>query len=167
MVRVAPDPATTHARRRKLAKTFAALGLGTRGDLILELADVLVNRWEGCVPEDEDDLGSLPRVGDYLINAVRTFGFAKRAVLIESTSKRLISRLANRSELLRWQLRLDVYSLAGRKGPDAVFNAALLELGGQVCRPTHPRCDVCPVRVHCRTGAGRSEKDMAPLELDF
>jgi A/G-specific adenine glycosylase len=56
-----------------------------------------------------------------------------------------------RSERRRWQLRLDLHRLAGAGGPDADFNAALLELGTRICRPMRPACGECPLEYECLT----------------
>ena len=100
-------------------------------------------------------------VGDYVAQTVLCFGFGRRSVLLESSTARIVDRLYRRGDSRRWQLRLDLYQLAGQKGPDAEFNAALLDFGATVCRPNAPRCDICPVQSLCAT----YQEAQAPLQV--
>ena len=93
---------------------------------------------DGSVPDDELTLRSLPGVGDYVAQAVLCFGFGRRAVLVDTNTQRITARLNDRDTTRRWQIRLDLYRLAGARGPDAEFNYALLDLGALVCRAESP-----------------------------
>jgi A/G-specific adenine glycosylase len=124
----------------------------------------LVENFRGQVPDNEMELRSLPGVGDYAAQAVLCFGFGRRAVLVDTNTSRIISRLHARDQTRRWQLRLDLHRLAGRDGPDAAFNYALLDLGALICRAGTPRCGECPIRRHCATGAGASPPPQLQLE---
>src|SRR5205823_5820265 len=110
--------------------------------------------FEGDVPNTREDLLTLPGVGDYVANAVLCFGFGRAAILMDSNSERIVGRVAgSRASGRRWQMRLDLYRLAGATGADREFNSALLDLGALVCRASRPRCLVCPVNGHCATFA--------------
>ena len=92
--------------------------------------------------------------GTALAQAVRTFAFGRRAVLLDVTTSRLVGRYLGRSDTRRWQLRLDLYRLAGSPGPDAPFNHALLDHGALVCRAEMPRCVECPLAERCAARGG-------------
>jgi len=140
------------ARASEALDTMSSLGLRWRAENIVEVARVLVEKFSGRVPTTEIELRSLPGVGDYVAQAVLCFGFGKRSVLVDTNTVRITGRVFARERPRRWQLRLDLYRLAGAVGPDAAFNYALLDLGALVCRAGKPRCEVCPVRSHCATG---------------
>jgi A/G-specific adenine glycosylase len=94
----------------------------------------------------------LPGVGEYVASAVGCFAFGKRAVLLDQTTARISSRLKGRSgPARRWQVRLDLYRLAGESGAEAQFNRALLHLGSTICSTKRPKCLACPVNRHCAT----------------
>jgi A/G-specific adenine glycosylase len=126
-----------------------SLGLRWRAENILAVAQDLVDRFGGEVPSTEAELATLPGVGDYVASAVIVFGFGRPAVLLDTNTERITSRIRARTAKRRWQLRLDLYQLAGSEGPDAAFNYALLDLGALVCRPTRPLCDECPIGSYC------------------
>ena len=116
----------------------------------------LLGNHGGRVPSTSLELRSLPGVGDYVANAVLCFAFNKRAVLLDTNTERIVARLRGTSSVLRAQMRMDLYDLAGRSGPDQDFNYALLDLGALVCRAGKPACDCCPVQRLCATGSARA-----------
>lgn len=139
---VARDPAASEEALR-------SIGLKSAAGAIVEIAVEIVERFDGRVPEDSLELRSLPGVGDYLAEAVRCFGFGRRSVLVDTATSRICTRVTGRDARKRFQLRLDLYALAGASGPDAAFNRALLDLGDSLCRPGSPLCEECPVSDLC------------------
>jgi DNA (cytosine-5)-methyltransferase 1 len=136
-------------------EALRAIGLRTAAQTVVEIALEVDERFGGKLPKDPLELRKLPGVGDSLAEAVRCFGFGRPSVLVDSSTSRICTRVRGHEEGRRFQLRLDLYGLAGPKGPDAPFNRALLELGETVCRPTAPCCGECPVAGLC---ARASEK---------
>jgi DNA (cytosine-5)-methyltransferase 1 len=149
--KLAPD-ARALCQLEGLTERLEELGVGERADLLLDLAVAIVDRHDGVVPEDDMELRGLPGVGDGVCGAVLTFGFGRRQVLLDRTTSRVAGRLVGHDDQRRFQVRLDLYGLAGSAGPDARFNRALLDLGRDVCRVERPRCASCPVVEHCATG---------------
>lgn len=139
---VARDPAAAEEVLREMGRKQAAKAL-------VEIAAAIVADFDGQVPEDSLSLRSLPGVGDYLAEAVLCFGFGRRAVLVDATTSRICTRVRGREDDRRFQLRLDLYDLAGAPGPDAAFNRALLDLGEEICRPSSKGCDRCPLAGFC------------------
>jgi A/G-specific adenine glycosylase len=101
------------------------------------------------VPSDEASLRSLTGVGDYVASAVRCFAFGVPTVLLDANTKRIVARLTGARNAGAWRTRLEIYRLAGSRGPDAEFNYALLDFGALVCKPTAPDCRHCPFRSTC------------------
>jgi A/G-specific adenine glycosylase len=150
---IAADPARARA-------VLDAVGLRHRSQLIIDIATSLVELHEGQVPGTELELSALPGVGEYLVQAVRTFAYDEAAVLLDRSSARVMTRLNGHDDDRRWQVRLDLFRLAGGIGPERDFNGALLELARSICRPERPLCGECPVRVYCRTGQNASNDSL-------
>lgn len=149
LMRLAPTPEMMVQSEAEVLALMRSLGLRWRADNMMAVARALVEEHGGRVPSTEAGLMSLPGVGDYVASAVVAFGFGRRAVLIDTNTERIVSRVRGRDKARRWQLRLDLYQLAGGDGPVASFNYALLDLGALVCRARAPLCESCPVREHC------------------
>jgi DNA (cytosine-5)-methyltransferase 1 len=162
---LAPTPAAMVALGGQAQAKMRALGLGQRAEALGEVARAVVADFDGEVPGTELELRSLPAVGDYVAQAVLCFGFGRRAVLVDTSTSRVTGRLFGRSEKRRWQLRLDLYRLAGPEGPGTAFNHSLLDLGALVCVVGEPRCASCPVRAHCVTGDSTALPPRLELEM--
>lgn len=147
---VARDPVAVEEDLREM-------GLKTAAKAIVEIAVAIVEDFDGRVPDESLSLRSLPGVGDYLAEAVLCFGFGRRAVLVDATTTRICTRVRGRDDDRRFQLRLDLYDLAGPAGPDAAFNRALLDLGEEICRPSSKLCGSCPVAKLCASAERGSE----------
>jgi A/G-specific adenine glycosylase len=137
-------------------QSLETLGLGARARLLVDVADELTKTHGGRVPSTELELRELPGVGDNVAQAVLCFGFGRRTVLLDAATTRLIQRFCGRTDTRRWQVRLDLYQLAGSPGPDATFNSALLDHGALVCQSEQPRCNECPVLERCVAQGGRA-----------
>lgn len=139
---VARDPAAVE-------EEILQMGLRTAAKAIVAIAVAIAEDFDGRVPDESLALRSLPGVGDYLAEAVLCFGFGRRAVLVDATTTRICTRVRGRDDDRRFQLRLDLYDLAGPAGPDAAFNRALFDLGEEICRPSVRHCDRCPLADIC------------------
>lgn len=151
LAELAPTPADLVQNAAKARRTMRSLGLRWRADNMVKIARALVKEHDGKVPASDFELRQLPGVGDYVANAVVTFGFGRPAVIVDTNTARIVGRIRNRESTHRWQLRLDLHQLAGPDGPNSEFNYALLDLGAQICRSSSPLCDDCPVASHCAT----------------
>lgn len=156
LVSLAPTPGAMIKQEDRVRETLHSLGLRWRVEKMVDVARELVTHHDGVVPDTDVALLSLPGVGDYVANAVLCFGFGRRAVLLDTNTERIVGRASERNTARRWQMRLDLYELAGRSGADAEFNYALLDLGALVCRPNEPLCGDCPVARHCALGRKRT-----------
>jgi DNA (cytosine-5)-methyltransferase 1 len=152
LIAMAPNPISMQQKADKVRELLTPLGLRWRVDNILDVANVILERHGGEVPDSREQLTSLPGVGDYVANAVLCFGYGRAAILMDTNTQRIASRVMGRDPLRRvWQTRLDLYRLAGSDGAGPDMNYALLDLGALVCRASTPRCSVCPVAAHCLT----------------
>jgi DNA (cytosine-5)-methyltransferase 1 len=149
LLAVAKSPRLVARDPEAVEEILREMGLKTAAKAIVEIAVAIVEDFDGRVPDDSLSLRSLPGVGDYLAEAVLCFGFDRRAVLVDATTSRICARVRGHEDDRRFQLRLDLYDLAGATGPDAPFNRALLELGEEICRPSFKACDRCPLADVC------------------
>ena len=94
-------------------------------------------------------------MGDYVASAVLCFAYGHHSVLLDTNTVRIARRIIGSGDLPKWEVRLKLYRLSGRLGPDADWNYALLDLGGSVCKARRPLCSECPVSQMCVTGRDR------------
>jgi DNA (cytosine-5)-methyltransferase 1 len=154
---LAPTPLAVVRNQAAVKRLLFRSGLKSRCSPLLRVAGSLVRFRAGVVPEERDDLVRLPGVGSQAAAAVRVYGYGRREVLLDAGAARVISRLhGHPGSVRRWQLRIDLYQLAGPSGPDIAFNASLQHLAASVCTQDRPRCTSCPLKGTCASYASRS-----------
>lgn len=149
----------------ELEEALKHLGLyKQRTQHLKELAKAIVEKHGGVVPDRWEDLVALPGLGIYITGAVLSFGFGKRAPVVDSNVARLLSRLTGLrpGSPARWLGLLWV--LVPEEGHD-YFNYGLIDLGALVCHYKKPRCGQCPLRDLCvHYMAGVDEKRAKELK---
>jgi DNA (cytosine-5)-methyltransferase 1 len=157
--RTAPDPVTL-AATQDAEGALTDVGLSPHAArLVVDAARAVTELFDGAVPDEDLELRAIPGVGDSAAKSVLCFGHGRKVVPLHSAAARVASRYSGTEHRRRWQLRLDLHRLAGPEGPDAVFNAAVLDLGAAVCRSAAPRCGECPLVAECVTGRARQHPD--------
>jgi DNA (cytosine-5)-methyltransferase 1 len=152
LARVTPSP-NKILRVKDPELSLRQIGLSAHAArLLVAAATTLSELFGGEVPNEDLELRAIPGVGDSVAKTVLCFGHGRRVVPLHTAAARVASRVAGHDQRRRWQLRLDLHRLAGSGGPDAAFNAAVLQLGTTVCRAADPRCTECPLRPHCEAG---------------
>lgn len=135
-------------------RAWGGLGYPRRALRLHQAAQVLVERHDGRVPDDETALRALPGVGAYTAAAVRAFAFGRRAVVLDTNVRRVLARACNGHALPPPHLTVAESAAADALLPDddatAVrTTAALMELGALVCTARAPRCAQCPLSGTC------------------
>lgn len=157
LIKTAPSPNALIRNRAAFEHIIGSLERPRTTEIMIRIAEVLVERHGGKVPKTREELQRLPGVGEYVANAVLCFGFGRQAVLLDASTERILRRFRGHDAPTgRWQRRLDLYRLAGPLGADRDFNSGLLDLAALVCRPTSPRCGICPLAQQCATASLRT-----------
>ena len=123
---------------------------------ILEICQVLIERFAAIVPDDLDDLLTLKGVGRKTANLVVTLGFGKPGICVDTHVHRITNRwgyIATRSpEETEFALRAKLpaeYWL--------IINDYLVTFGQNQCKPVSPYCSNCILAEYCaRIGVSRS-----------
>ena len=132
---------------------WAGLGYNRRAVHLHRAAQQCVDTHGGLVPDDLDALLALPGVGPYTARAVLVFAYERDLGLVDTNAGRFVARALAGRPLGRAE--------AQHAADDAVpggwgwtWGQAVFDLGAAVCRKRDPRCDACPIRLHCAWAAG-------------
>lgn len=148
----------------RLLKTIGSLGLRWRAPLMIQMAGIVADR--GRVPDQYDELVTLPGVGPYAASAYLSLHRSVRAAIVDSNVVRWIGRLLGvptdeETRRKRWLIEAVDALTPSRSFRN--YNYAVLDFAMKVCRP-RPRCDVCPFArdtcVFAAQRAGRSERTL-------
>ncbi|HEY6224912.1 MAG TPA: hypothetical protein VIW26_14090 [Gemmatimonadales bacterium] len=163
-------PSVAHlarARARAVREAWDGLGYYARARNLHALARTVMRRYDGTLPADPEDLVTLPGVGRYTAGAIACFAFEQPVATVDTNIARVIRRVFGLRDGRRRTRRIWEIAerLVPRDGKRAWrFNQAIMELGATVCVARNPKCPLCPVRQHCRTGKAR--RTDAPRRTD-
>ncbi|PSP85327.1 A/G-specific adenine glycosylase [Halobacteriales archaeon QS_6_64_34] len=139
--------------------TDHSLGYNNRAKYLHEAARQVVEERDGEWPTDPDGLSELMGVGPYTANAVASFAFNNGNAVVDTNVKRVLYRAFDVPDDDS-AFEATAQALMP-EGESAVWNNAIMELGGVACEKT-PDCDgaQCPWREYC--GAYQSGDFTAP-----
>jgi A/G-specific adenine glycosylase len=140
----------SRAESSELLDLLRPLGLNWRCKKIIELINdpSLV---DGKIPTHMEELLKLPGVGMYAASAFLTFHLDKRALIIDSNTVRLWSRILgfeSNGETRRKKWFLDIVEALTPVEEHRAFNYAVLDHTRTICKPK-PLCNVCPLNHLC------------------
>lgn len=155
--------ALNNSTLEELKDALAPLGLSAqRAKQLKSLAQALVQSYGGIIPSERDVLLQLPGIGEYTAGAVLSFAYGKPQAIVDTNVARIIARVHG-VEPSRYEARRspEIWELAWRLlGQDSQhsrkINWALLDLGAQICRPSKPKCNECPLNIDCTFAASQN-----------
>lgn len=123
---------------------------------IKKVCKLLLEKYNGRVPDTIDELLTLPNVGRKTANITVTLGFNKLGVAVDTH----VHRISNRFGLVKTKTP-DETEFALRKLLSKKYwieyNDLLVTWGQNICAPISPWCSRCALRETCkRVGVGRS-----------
>jgi endonuclease-3 len=128
----------------------------TKARVLHRVCRDLVERFDGRVPPDLDDLLTLHGVGRKTANLVVTFAFGLAGICVDTH----VHRISNRLGWVRTRSPHQTEAALRERLPRRHWiglNDLLVSFGQNLCRPTSPHCSSCPVRELCpRVGVRRS-----------
>jgi len=137
----------------EVLRLWVGLGYYGRARGLHAAARQVRERHGGRVPRQMDALLALPGVGRYTAGAILSIAFNLPAPVLDGNVVRILCRLFGiESDPKAGDTRKRLWSLAEALIPEGEardFNQAMMELGAVVCRPTLPRCSLCPAADLC------------------
>jgi endonuclease III len=135
--------------QEELEKKIKSIGLyKNKARNIIASSKILVEKYQGRVPDNREELISLPGVGRKTANVVLSVGFKQDAIAVDTHVFRVSNRigLANASDPQKTELDLM------KNIPQHDWSAAhhwLIWHGRIICKAQNPKCPDCPIKDHC------------------
>lgn len=115
---------------------------------IIELSKILVEKYNGKVPCDIEELCKFRGVGRKTANLVLSEGFNEPAICVDVHVHRIFNRLG----YLKTKTPEETEFTLREKLPKKYWipiNSLLVTHGQNICKPLKPLCDKCPVEKYC------------------
>jgi len=143
---------------RKLTGHIKSIGLfKTKAENILKTCSILIDKFDGEVPKNREDLESLPGVGRKTANVVMNTAFGIPTVAVDTH----IFRVSNRTKIARGKSVLEVEKKLLKLVPqDFLQNAHhwLILHGRYTCKARTPLCKDCCIAHLCEFKDKRVEE---------
>jgi len=112
------------------------------------VSQIIHNEYQGNVPEDKENLISLPGVGGKTANCVLVYAFKKPAIPVDTHVHRISNRLGWVSTKTPEKTEKRLQDILP-KNQWIRINRLFVRFGQEICIPTNPKCDICPLKEIC------------------
>ena len=115
---------------------------------IKEVSQIIVEKFNGKVPKDFDELISLPGVGPKTANCVLVYAFKIPAIPVDTHVHRISNRLGWVKTKKPDETEKELKELIPKEQWIRV-NRLIVRFGQQICLPNNPKHEACPIYDIC------------------
>ncbi len=138
---------------RKLLKLWEGLGYYSRARNLKKTGKIVIKNFNGKLPDNFEELITLPGVGNYTASAILAIAFNKPYIPLDGNIERVLKRylyLKKQSEIQKENL-IKKKNIFGKSLRSSDYAQALMELGALICKPNNPVCSQCPLNENCKS----------------
>ena len=135
----------------KLLRCWQGLGYYSRAKNLKKSARLIIDKYDGRLPDNYDELIKLPGVGDYTASAISAIAFNQQIIPLDGNIERLLKRILNlktEKEIKKENLHKEK-KVFGQTSRSNDYVQALMEIGALLCKPKNPNCEKCPITKYC------------------
>ena len=155
----------------ELLKLWEGLGYYSRVRNMQKTAKILVNNYDGELPNDLKSLTALPGIGRYTAGAILSIAYGLPVSAVDGNVLRVINRLTenytpiNDEKYKAWLFDALTKAYPKEKEDCRDFTQSLFELGALVCKPQNPECHDCPMRGLCISAKKGTQKSLPVMPI--
>jgi endonuclease III len=113
-------------------------------------SEKIIINFNGNVPQNMEDLMSLPGVGRKTANVVMLEAFNKpQGIAIDTHAKRICNKLGLSNKSTPEQIEQDLLKIIPQKYYKDI-NHLFIWHGRNICTARNPKCSECPVQTYCK-----------------
>ncbi len=116
---------------------------------IKEVSKILIDKYNSSVPENYEELMSLPGVGSKTANCVLVYAFKVPAIPVDTH----VHRISNRLGWVETKNPLQTEKVLRDTIPKEFWlklNRLFVRFGQQICIPIRPKCEICSLNEVCQ-----------------
>ncbi len=142
---------------------WTGLGYYARARNLHKTAQIVINDFNGILPDTAEQLETLPGIGRSTAGAIRAIAFQKPASILDGNVKRVLAR---HHAVDGWPglsaVSHQLWALAEQHTPStriADYTQAIMDMGATLCTRTKPRCQECPLSNECQAFKANNPTD--------
>ncbi len=132
---------------KKIIKRIGFYNAKTKN--IINSAKMLLEKFDGKVPDTMEQLIELPGVGRKVANCVLVYSFQKDAIPVDTHVHRISNRLGWVKTKMPEDTEQALEKLVPRKHWQLI-NDTFVAHGKTICAPISPFCSKCPIYKYCK-----------------
>ena len=135
----------------KLLRYWQGLGYYSRAINLKKSARLIIDNYNGRLPNKFEELKKLPGVGDYTASAILAIAFNQQIIPLDGNIERVLKRILNlktKEEIKKENLHKQK-KIFGKPLRSSDYVQALMEIGALLCKPKNPNCGKCPITRNC------------------
>ncbi|HAE51873.1 MAG: endonuclease III [Ruminococcus sp.] len=121
----------------------------TKAKSIKEMANQIIDNFNGIVPDNMEDLLSLSGVGRKIANLIVSDVYGKPAIVTDTHCIRISGRLGLTDNTVPLKVEKDLLELIPPE-ISSRFCHQTVQFGRDVCRARSPKCNECKLNYFCR-----------------
>lgn len=164
MARLPDIKSLAEAEEEVLLKLWEGLGYYNRVRNLNKAARLVMQEYEGRLPDSFEELQKLPGIGSYTAGAVASIAYGRKVPAVDGNVLRVLARLqCDNRDITKQSVKKEIeeellFSMQEERAGD--FNQALMELGAMICTPNgEPKCSKCPWEHLCLAHQNQTEQE--------
>ena len=123
----------------------------TKAQSLKSSCKMLVDEYGGVIPDSMEELLKFPGVGRKIANLLLGDVYKKPGIVADTHCIRICGRLGAYSEEIKDPLKVEkTMSKIIAPTEQSDFCHRIVQFGRDFCSARNPKCDVCPIRDHCK-----------------
>lgn len=128
-----------------------------KAKVLKEMSKTIIEKFNGKVPDNIDELLSIKGVGRKTANLVLSAGYGKPAICVDTH----VHRISNRLGLVKTTHPEETEFELMKIFPQYLWsdiNKIFVAFGQTICKPVKPRCKECPISNYCEVKNGNLQR---------
>lgn len=133
----------------RLEKIIFKIGFyRNKAKVLHNVSKMILEKYNGKVPQTENELLELPGVGRKTSNLVLGLAFNQPAICVDIHVHRISNRLGLIKTKTAEQTEFALQKILDRKDW-TTWNDLIVKHGQNICTPISPKCSQCKIKKHC------------------
>lgn len=142
-----------NASEDQVLKLWQGLGYYSRGRNMLFTAKQVMLVHHGVFPTSYHQLVKLKGIGDYTAAAISSFSANENKAVVDGNVFRVLARYFGINEPINSSAGKKIFAKLAQdlieEQTASLYNQAIMEFGALQCKPKSPKCELCPLALHC------------------